>query len=391
MIFGGEMLMPSKLSKWYAKYPGVKLINMFGITETTVHVTYKEIGEEEITQNVSNIGRPLPTVSVYVLDNNKQLVPQGVIGEMYVGGLGLGRGYLNNESLTAERFIRSPYRAGERLYRTGDLARILSNGEIEYKGRCDHQVQLRGFRIEPGEIEYHLIQNTQIDEAVVISAVDEEERSYLCAYVVGKEKLSVDDVRSYLSRKVPSYMVPSYIVQIEKIPFTANNKLDREKLPKPGVEVSAGYLAPGSPEEMTMSDIWSRLLSVEKVGVRDNYFSLGGDSLRAIGLISETNNALHTSLTIADLYSHQTIEELIALLKEVQDRHDNELQQAQEDLKAFQREYREKYNFPENYEEVYPMNGVEKGMVFHSLKGRRNGSDIHNIMYHEQTVYPVYV
>ncbi len=391
VIFGGEALAPAKLKKWYGRCPDTTLVNMFGITETTVHVTYKEIGEKEIEQNISNIGRPIPTMSIFVLDSNRQLVPMGIIGEMYVGGLGLGRGYLNNEILTRERFIPSPFMPGERLYRTGDLARILSNGEIEYKGRSDHQVQLRGFRIELGEIEYHLAQQEHVDQAVVISTSDAEERQYLCAYIVGKSKLPVEEIRAYLGKKVPSYMVPAYIIQIDKIPFTSNNKLDRDKLPKPGTEALNNYIAPRHEAEKKMSAVWSRLLSVEKVGVRDNYFSLGGDSLKAIGLIAEINRELETSLTIADLYSHHTIEELTALSNEAKHRDDDKLLQAKKDLTTFQREYREKNDFPETFEEVYPMNGVEKGMVFHSMKLRYSDDNLHNIIYHEQNIYPVYI
>jgi amino acid adenylation domain-containing protein len=391
VIFGGEALMPSKLSAWYDQYSNVKLINMYGITETTVHVTYKEIGENEIRQNVSNIGKPIPTVSIYILDNNKQLVPEGVIGEMYVGGFGLGRGYINNELLTNERFTSNPFKTGEQLYKSGDLARILPTGEIEYKGRSDHQVQLKGYRIELGEIEHHLTQNHFIDQAVVVSGKDDEEHPYLCAYVVGKQSISTEDTRSYLSKIVPPYMIPSFIVQIDKIPFNANNKVDFNKLPKPNVESLNSYSAPRDSTEEIMATIWSKILSVERVGWNDNYFSLGGDSLKAIGLISEINNELHTAYSIADLYSYQTIGDLAQLLKQKQYHDQRTMAQAENDLKAFQEEYIQGGYFQETYEDVFPMNGVEKGMIYHSMKAGKNKDNIHNIIFHEQNIYPIHI
>ena len=158
VVFAGEALSPLRLKDWHENHSKAKLINMYGITEVTVHMTYKEIGPYEIQNGISNIGRPLHTGSIYLLDNNMKPVPKGVIGEIYVGGAGVGRGYLNNESLTNERFINNPYKEGDRLYKSGDLAVLLNNGELEYKGRSDHQIQLKGFRIELGEIENHVIE-----------------------------------------------------------------------------------------------------------------------------------------------------------------------------------------------------------------------------------------
>ncbi|HYC27417.1 MAG TPA: amino acid adenylation domain-containing protein, partial [Chitinophagaceae bacterium] len=183
VIFGGEALSPARLKAWREKYPQVKLINMFGITETTVHVTYKEIGDHEIRNNISNVGKPIPTLSVYLFDEHMKLVPRGIIGELYVGGAGVSRGYLGNEELTNKKFIINPHNTTERLYRTGDLARVLHSGDIEYIGRIDHQVQLRGFRIELSEIESQLNGFPGVKESVVIARGNDDDK-YLLAYYV---------------------------------------------------------------------------------------------------------------------------------------------------------------------------------------------------------------
>ncbi len=388
VVFGGEMLSPSKLKVWQAANPDVKLINMFGTTETTVHATYKEIGVYEIENNISNIGKPIPTLSVYVFDKAMNVLPEGVTGEMFIGGAGVGRGYLRREALTAERFIQNPYRRGEVLYRTGDLARILTGGEIEYLGRQDSQVKIRGFRIELGEIEHHLLEHELIDNAVVIVRKDEEQK-YLCAYLVSRQELSVSEIRMYLNDKLPAYMVPAYFVQVETMPLTSNSKVDISKLPEPVITADSAFVAPANEKEKVMAEVWAQILGMKEVGTRDNYFSLGGDSLKAIGLIYEMNSRLNMKLSIADLYTNQTIEKLAALSAEQDDAKDENLQYAEEELKRFAAEYIERNGSNDNYEDILPMNGVEKGMVFHSLKEKAKDGNIHNVIYHEQNIYSI--
>jgi len=389
VIFGGEALTPSKLKDWNALYPKTKLINMYGITEVTVHMTYKEIGESELEQSASNIGRALDTGSVYLLDKNKQPVPIGVVGEIYVGGEGVARGYRNNEELTASRFINNPFKEGDRLYRSGDLAILLDNGDLEYKGRIDNQVQLKGFRIELSEIEHQLQQHELVSNSVVIKRESKKGEPFLCAYYTAKEELNVTNLRAYLEKCLPHYMVPSYFVKIDDMPYTSNNKIDVNKLPEPSMGVSdKDYVKPTTDDEIIMAEVWQDQLEIERVGVKDNFFSLGGDSLKAIALISTINEKLSSSLIIADIYSNPTIKELVesvnskkgedyALLK----------QEAEKELSQFQEDYKRENPFLDNYEEVYPMNGIEKGMVYHSLLG--NTDDIHSIMYHEQNMYDV--
>ncbi len=288
VIFGGEALKPIMLKSWREKYPGTKLINMYGITETTVHVTYKEITEHEIENNISNIGKPIPTLTAYVMDRDMKLLPIGAAGELCVGGDGVCRGYLNRPELTAEKFINNPYKEGERLYKSGDLVRMLPTGEMEYLGRIDHQVKIRGHRIELGEIENKLIRHGAIKEAVVSTKDDSSGNKYLCAYIAGTRELTIGELREYLSKDLPDYMIPSYFMQMDKLPLTSNGKIDRKALPEPDKSVSTGaeYEAPRNEIEEKLSEIWREVLGADTMGINDSFFMLGGDSIKAIQVCS---------------------------------------------------------------------------------------------------------
>jgi amino acid adenylation domain-containing protein len=267
VIFGGEALSPARLREWKNRYPQTKLVNMYGITETTVHVTYKEIGDEEIAADSASIGRPIPTLRCYVLDKYGQLAPVGVAGELYVGGAGVARGYLNRPELTAERFIESPFRQGERLYRSGDRARVLHNGELAYGGRLDEQVKIRGYRIELGEIESVIRQYERVESVAVIATGQPGGERELIAYVVAIGLLNKAGLRQHLQERLPSYMVPSYIVEMESLPLTSNGKLDRKRLPLPsGQDIESGreYVAPSTPTEEKLAEIWSEVLGLDE-------------------------------------------------------------------------------------------------------------------------------
>ncbi|GAA4115499.1 hypothetical protein GCM10022393_15640 [Aquimarina addita] len=387
VIFGGEALAPIKLKRWKALHPMTKMINMYGITEITVHGTYKEIGDYEIENNIGNIGKSIATGSLYLLDHTMKQVPNGVIGEIYVGGEGVARGYMNNPELTNSRFIDNPIKKGDRLYRTGDLAILLPNGDLEYKGRIDRQVQLKGFRIELKEIESHLIQHELINDVVINMTKSEKEEPFLCAYYIGEKQLEVATLRSYLETKLPHYMIPSYYVKIKEIPFTSNNKIDFSKLPRPTIGISEKtYLAPTNEEEILICKIWQECLEVDKVGISDNFFTLGGDSLKAIGLISRMNESLSSSLAIADLYSHPTVKKLTSVLKSEEGlKHEIWKKEAEEELRLFQGAYKKNNEFLDSYEAVYPMSGIEKGMVYHSLLS--NPENANDVLYHEQNIY----
>ncbi len=288
VIFGGEALKPGKLKDWNIKYPKTELINMYGITETTVHVTYKKITQYEISLNISNIGRPIPTLTTYIMSKNMKLQPIGVIGELCVGGDGLGRGYIKRPELTTKKFIQSPYCSKEIIYKSGDLARYLPNGELEYLGRIDHQVKIRGFRIELGEIESRLLKHETIKETIVVDKEDDYGNKYLCAYIVGDRELNVNELRNYLLQELPEYMIPSYFIPLEKIPLTSNSKVDRKMLPDPDGSMITGeeYEAPRNEIEKRLAQIWQEVLEVKNIGINDNFFALGGDSIKAIQVLT---------------------------------------------------------------------------------------------------------
>ncbi|NOQ28036.1 MAG: amino acid adenylation domain-containing protein, partial [Bacteroidales bacterium] len=308
VIFGGEALKPNKLAEWFNIYSDVKLINMYGITETTVHVTYKEICENEIANNISNIGTSIPTLTTYVVDENLKLVPKGVAGELLIGGDGLSRGYLGREDLTRERFIKDSYFGSEILYRSGDLVKMQSDGDLEYLGRIDDQVQLRGFRIELGEIENTLIKHENINECVVL-AIEENNDKYLCAYVVSKEELNHDELRAYILAQLPDYMVPSYFIELESLPLNANGKINRKVLPAPQIKAGDDYVAPSNEIEAKLLEIWSELLNIDKedISVNANFFSIGGHSLKATILTGNIHKELGVEFPLREIFLHQTI------------------------------------------------------------------------------------
>jgi amino acid adenylation domain-containing protein/non-ribosomal peptide synthase protein (TIGR01720 family) len=299
VVFGGEPLDARRLDAWQGR---VELVNMYGITETTVHVTHRALTPD----SGSTIGTAIPDLRVYVLDADLDPMPVGVPGEMYVAGAGLARGYLNRPGLTASRFVANPFGAdGSRMYRTGDLARWRADGELEYLGRADHQVKIRGFRIELGEIEAALLAVDQVRAAVVIAA---DQR--LVAYVVG----SADGLRETLAATLPAHMVPAVFVEIDQIPLTRNGKLDRRALPAPEATATSGYVAPRTETERTIADVWARTLGVERVGVEDNFFELGGDSIVSIRITSELRAALDVEVSPRALFSTPTVAGLAASL-----------------------------------------------------------------------------
>lgn len=314
VIFGGEALKPALLASWKNQYPEAKLINMYGITETTVHVTFKEIGKKEINDNISYIGKPIPTLSMYVMDKHQHLVPVGVPGELCVSGAGLARGYLNREDLTKEKFISNPYVLGEKMYRSGDLARYLPDGDIEYLGRIDDQVKIRGFRIELGEIESVLLKHIEIKDVVVIDRKDNSGNNYLCAYYLAENLIEVSVLREHLKHFLPDHMIPSYFVKLDHLPLTSNGKVDRKNLVAPETAHTAGLKElPRDEKETLMQHIWCEILQLEpsQVGVTDNYFELGGDSIKAIKLISRVNKEFAFEAQVVDLFRNPAIREFI--------------------------------------------------------------------------------
>ena len=320
VIFGGEALDFQMLTPWWDRHGDQtpQLINMYGITETTVHVTYRPLTEKDLeTPGTSRIGHPIPDLQLFILDQFQQLVPIGVPGEMYVSGQGVTRGYLHQGQLTGARFIPNPYsfHPGARLYRSGDLARYLANGDIEYLGRIDHQVKIRGFRIELGEIESVLAQHPEIYQAVVIVRENQLEDKRLVAYlvVVDDIPLSIPTLRTYLSQRLPNYMIPATFMILPSLPLTSNSKIDREKLPTPesGRENSNELFEhPRSPIEEKLVTIWSELLKVEHVGIRDSFFDLGGHSLILTKLANRIQDTFQVRFPLRVIFDLPTIEQM---------------------------------------------------------------------------------
>jgi amino acid adenylation domain-containing protein len=325
VILGGEALHPGKLKKWKLKYPGTTLVNMFGITETTVHVTYKEITDREIRFNVSNIGKPIPTLTSYIMENRLKLLPLRVGGELCVGGEGLARGYLNKPLLTDEKFIDNPYTPGKKLYKSGDLARFLDDGEMEFLGRIDRQVKIRGYRIELGEIESQLLKLEGIKEAAVTvkesllrSSDGEVKDKYLCAYVVSDCEIEPSKLRYTLADKLPDYMIPSYFVRLGNIPLTSNGKVDKKSLPDPWFNGGDEYAAPENAIQETLSQIWADVLNINKdlIGINSDFFELGGHSLKASYLVSRIHKELDINVPLMEMFKRPTIRELSRLIEE---------------------------------------------------------------------------
>jgi len=320
VILGGEGLQMKTLRAWFGRHGDRKpqLVNMYGITETTVHVTYRPLSMQDAEDGRgSMIGVPIPDLSLYILDSQLQPTPIGLPGELYVGGAGVARGYLNRPDLTRERFIADPFspQSGDRLYRSGDLVRRLADGDIEYLGRIDQQIKMRGFRIELGEIESALRQHHQVIDAVAIVEGSEAE-ARLIAYIVPESPApSAAELRNHLSAMLPDYMLPSMFVVIGAVPLTPHGKVDRRALPSPtagNIATSAEYIAPRTTTEKELAAIWQELLDVERVGISDNFFQIGGHSLSAMRVVARMRSIQDLDIPVSGIFQHPTIESLAA-------------------------------------------------------------------------------
>ncbi|WP_442936453.1 non-ribosomal peptide synthase/polyketide synthase [Nostoc sp.] len=345
VICSGEAL-PKELQERFFACLGCQLHNLYGPTEAAIDVTFWECQPESNLKTVP-IGRPISNTQIYILDQNLQPVPVGVPGELHIGGAGLARGYLNRSELTQEKFIPNPFSgsrgAGEqrsrgvrerrrkivqspvashRLYKTGDLARYLPDGNIEYLGRIDNQVKIRGFRIELGEIEAALSQHKDVQTSVVIVREDIPGDKRLVSYIVlqPEQTPTVKELRSFLKERLPEYMVPSAIVILESLPLTSNGKVDRRALPapEPSGTLSDKYVAPRTPLEEILAQIWVQVLKIELVGRHDNFFTLGGHSLLATQLVSRVRSSLKVELPLRSLFAAPTIAELVQLIQQLQ-------------------------------------------------------------------------
>jgi len=311
----GEELRPDLVRRIYESTSVRTLNDLYGPTECTTYSTWAR----RAIDGPHTIGRPISNTQIYILDRYLAPVPIGVVGEIYIGGEGLARGYLNQPELTAERFIYHSFDGGpeHRLYRTGDLGRYLPDGDIEFLGRIDHQVKIRGYRIELGEIEAVLGQHSAVYQNVVALREDENplRGKYLAAYVMLKRGQTADsgELRGFLKAKLPDYMVPSTFEFLDALPLTTNGKLDRKALPTPNQtrpESDGIFIAPRTPSEKTVAEIWSSVLGVERVGIQDNFFDLGGHSLLAIQIMLRLSERFRTLLPLRMLFEKPNVEEL---------------------------------------------------------------------------------
>ncbi|OQP61100.1 hypothetical protein A3860_05110 [Niastella vici] len=330
IMLAGEALHPARLQRWWEKNPSPKLINMYGITETTVFATYKTVGEKEIIANSSSIGYPMPSFSCYVLDEWMGLAPVGVAGELYIGGAGVGRGYLNKEALTRQRFIEDPFAPGSggRLYRSGDKVKLLASGEVEYLGRIDEQVKIRGHRVEPGEIENALMRHPAVSAAAVLTVQDSAGENELVAYMVIDQQADAPDLTAtqlsaYINESLPTFMVPARYIKVDELPLTLNGKTDKRKLLRlNGQPVGTGiaYEAPRNEIERRLAAVWQSVLGLEKLGVRDNFFDLGGNSMKIIEAARLASTALRRQIDVTLVFQYPTILSLAGHLAGTTDR-----------------------------------------------------------------------
>ncbi|MGJ5676043.1 MAG: amino acid adenylation domain-containing protein [Nostochopsis sp.] len=324
VIFGGEALQIESLRPWFERHgdKSPQLVNMYGITETTVHVTYRPLTMADLElASASVIGRPIPDLQVYLLDSYQQPVAIGIPGELHIGGLGLARGYLNQPELTALKFIPNPFskKEGDRLYKTGDLVRFLSSGDIEYLGRIDNQVKIRGFRVELGEIEAAIIQHPSVSASVVMLRENKSGNQSLIAYTTlhPEKTLTIPELRRFLQNKLLDHMVPNAFMILEALPLTSNGKVDRQALPMPDVlrpELEVAYVIPQTEVEKTIASVWQKALNLEKVGIHDNFFEIGGHSLLLVTVHSQLQKILKSELSTLDLFRYPTINSLAEYL-----------------------------------------------------------------------------
>jgi len=329
ILSASEPLLPDLPRKWtFELGHGASLVNMFGQTETTgIVATYPIPPSDHLERKTVPIGGPIANTQIYLLDDQECPVPVGAAGEIYVGGPGVGRGYLNQPELTAERFVPNPFsnEVGDRLYRTGDLARCRPDGNIEFLGRIDHQVKIRGFRIEPGEIEAVLAQHPGVGENTVTAREDEPDNKRLVAYVVprgGRAPVTGELLRNFLREKLPEYMIPSVFVMLEALPLTPSGKVDRRALTVPDQnrpELQEAFVAPRTPAEKVIAGIWAEVLGLERVGVHDNFFDLGAHSLLATLVISRVRDAFQVELSLRSLFETPTVAGLAEVIQQAKD------------------------------------------------------------------------
>ena len=312
IIFGGEALKPNVILPWHELHPETKLINMYGITETTVHVTFKELSEKDLNLPTSNIGVPIPTLKILLLDKNLKLVPYGVPGEICVCGGGVFKGYLNRPDLNETKLIPNPYNPQEIMYRSADSAILNYDNTLEYLGRIDKQVKIRGFRVELSEIEEKISQFPNITSCIVTTRTGTNMHDLLCAYyIAANAKIDIKELRNTLQKKLPSYMIPQYFIEVKEWPYNHNGKIDRTKLPEPQYQnIKKEIILARNEIDEKLIHILNKLMKINHISIDDSFFDLGGDSLSAINLCIHIQSEFHVELFVKDILEHPTIQEI---------------------------------------------------------------------------------
>ena len=328
IIFGGDRLEPSHLKQWIDSYPlnQVAIINMYGITETTVHVTYKKITYKDVNRpsEGSPIGVPLPETTVYICDEDGRLLPVGEVGELFVGGTGVCKGYFNNAKLTKERFVINPDISEEVLYRTGDKGRWLEDGSIEFFGRIDNQIKVRGYRIELGEIQRTITNHPAVEQAYVMAPENKGSERSIIAYYIAEDGLESDELRQFLNEKLPDYMVPTHLTSVDQFPMSTNGKINAKALPLPETfSRSTEYQPATNALEASLVDIWEGVLDIKKIGILDDFYELGGDSIKAIRISNKIQELTGGIIHITMLFEAANIKELASNILKYQNEADS--------------------------------------------------------------------
>ncbi|MGZ0199996.1 amino acid adenylation domain-containing protein [Streptomyces sp. RM1] len=382
VVFAGEKLQVPDLQPWVDRLglDRPALLNMYGITETTVHTTYYQVGPADLRPDAGNpIGVPLGDLRVHLLDAWGEPVPVGVFGEIHVAGPGVARGYLGRPALTAERFVPDPFGPpGSRLYCSGDIARRLPDGSLEFLGRADGQIKIRGYRVELGEIQAALTELDGIRDAVVVLREDVPGQKELVAYTVLAPETSYEpaELRELLGARLPSYMVPAAFVALDRLPLTTNGKLDRRALPAPSGDArraGGAYTAPRTPTEERLAEVWAEVLGLDKVGVDDGFFDLGGDSIRAVALVGAIRSAGH-DITVRDVFEYRTVARLAELLTGR-----SAPAVVPDPVRPFALiDAADRARLPEGVADAYPLSQVQAGMVL-EMSVDNGQNNYHNV------------
>jgi len=357
----------------------VRLQNLYGPTEAAIDVTFWDVPASPVKVL---IGKPVANTKIYILDQENNIQPIGVSGELCIGGIQVSRGYLNKEELTKEKYVQNPFAEGELIYRTGDLAKWTPDGEVEYIGRIDNQVKIRGYRIELGEIETVIQEFDQVQMASVLVKPGYQGHLQLVAFFVAKEKIEIELLKEFLKSRLPVYMIPNVIIQSDLFPLTSNGKLDRKKLLESYEPQKDIYEAPESNHEKKIAEIWSELLNVKEISLNDDFFLIGGDSILLIRMLTQLKKQFKKEIDLHKVYEYSSLKNLAAYIQNEEGSTSSDLwNDKTKELEAIRSKILLESQHPEQIEDAYPMSDIQKGMVYEYYKNQDES------VYHDQFVY----